>query len=74
MHSYRSKSGKPSGVIGYEIGKDFILVEFTNREVYKYSYEMADKDVVERMKVLALNSLGLSTFISKNNPPYDPKD
>lgn len=71
--SYRSKSGKESGVTGYIGGEDRIVVKFRNREVYVYTYASAGKEAVEEMKRLAEQQLGLSTFISKNNPGWEQK-
>jgi hypothetical protein len=73
MRSYQSRSGKASGVVAYEIGMDFIKVKFANDDIYKYSYASAGKRAIEEMKRLALNSEGLSTFISQNHPPYEEK-
>lgn len=70
MQSYKSKSGKPSGVTAYEIGDDFIRVEFNHTEVYTYSYSSAEPEVVEEMKACARAGRGLSTFISRNDPGY----
>jgi len=68
---YKSRSGKESGVIGYETGRDFIKVQFTNKEVYTYSYRSENKPVIEKMKVLADNQMGLATFISKHAPRFE---
>jgi hypothetical protein len=71
MIPYSSKSGKTSGVTGYKIGRDFILVHFNSTEIYRYSYRSAGRSVVETMKGLAQASMGLSTFISQNQPDYE---
>lgn len=65
MIRYFSKSGKESGVTAYEIGEDYITVMFGNKS-YTYSEQRNGKDTVDYMKVLAANSEGLSTFISRN--------
>jgi hypothetical protein len=67
---YKSKSGKPSGVIAYKIGTDYIKVQFTNFEIYTYTYQTAGKETIETMKQLALASEGLSTFVARNKPGY----
>ena len=65
MKKYKNVSGK-SGVSGYEIGKDFILIQFVNsKETYVYNYVMPGKETVEQMKTLARRGQGLSTFISQ---------
>ena len=73
MQSYKSKSGKKSGVGRFEIGRDFIKVEFEKGEKYLYSYKSAGKITIEEMKKRALANEGLSTFISKNDPPFEKK-
>jgi hypothetical protein len=73
MQLYKSKSRKISGVIKYEAGKDFILVQFTNRKKYLYTYSSAGKTSVELMKKLATANKGLSTYISQHQPAYQNK-
>ena len=70
MTPYKSKSGNTSGVTAYEIGQDFIFVWF-EFGIYKYSYKSAEVDTIEKMKELALNSEGLSTFISQHKPGFE---
>lgn len=70
MQNYYSKSGKQSGVIAYELGTDYIRVRFRQGEEYTYSYNDAGKATVEQMKLLALNSEGLSTFIAQVKPAF----
>lgn len=70
MESYRSRSGKPSGVTGYEIGENYITVSFINSSIYKYTYTSAGSSAVERMKRLAKAQLGLNTYISQYKPSY----
>lgn len=66
MISYKSLSGKPSGVIAYEIGDDFIEVKFHTPKLYRYTVRINNAEVIEHMKQLALESQGLSTFIAQN--------
>lgn len=73
MEAYRSNSGKRSGVIGFEIGEDFILVKFRGSPTYKYSNTYTGTERVERMKELALNQKGLSTYIAQRKPRYESK-
>jgi hypothetical protein len=72
MISYKSTSGKDSGVVAYLIGEDYIKVQFL-KNTYLYSYSSAGPSDIEEMKKLALNSQGLSTFISQKDPPYEAK-
>jgi len=37
MKEYNSTGGKTSGVTAYEIGEDFISVQFRGGTIYKYS-------------------------------------
>jgi hypothetical protein len=67
---YKSRTGKHSGVNAYEAGRDYIVVQFKTYKQYRYTYSSAGTAAVEEMKWLASNQEGLSTFISRNNPPY----
>ncbi len=65
MERYLNLSGD-SGVAGYEIGVDYILVQFHTDKSYRYSYARAGRHHVERMKVRAAAGRGLSTYISRH--------
>ena len=65
MKPYKNLSGN-SGVAAYEIGEDFIKVKFRDGDVYLYNYSVTGMDNVERMKKLAAEGKGLSTFISRH--------
>jgi len=56
-----------SGVDSFEISSESITVFFkgTNRP-YSYSYSLAGKHHVERMKELALSGDGLNAYINYN--------
>ena len=54
MAYYSSRSGKKSGVTAYEIGSDFIKIQFTNSKIYKYSNRSAGSTAVNTMKSLAI--------------------
>lgn len=73
MQPYRSRSGKPFGATAYETGDDFIVVQFQDDTCYKYSYRSCGRVHVERMKKLALQQEGLSTYISQHDPLYERK-
>lgn len=73
MIPYTSKSGKPSGVIAYDYDTTSITVQFTNGEIYIYTYSSCGVNHVNEMKILAKNQLGLSTYIVKNQPTYRSK-
>jgi hypothetical protein len=71
MIRYQSKSGKASGVTAYRIESRAILIRFRDGALYKYSYASCGETVVETMKKYAQASIGLSTFISQHQPPYE---
>lgn len=73
MEKYRSRSGKISGVTAYDIGEDYIIVEFRSGERYKYSISKCGEMHIANMISRALNQLGLSTYISQNRDylPFD---
>ncbi len=63
MERYKNLSGH-SGVVAYEIGRDFIKVQFTEGTVYVYTEASAGLRHITHMKNLARNGRGLSSFIS----------
>lgn len=63
MERYKNLSGD-SGVVAYELGPDFIKVEFGDGVIYLYTYQSAGSHNVEHMKRLATSGKGLSSFIS----------
>ena len=71
MENYISTSGKHPGVTGYQAGDDYILVQFKEHEVYKYTYRSAGEYAVQTMKDLARAQHGLSTFIAQHQPAYE---
>lgn len=54
-----------SGVTAYETADESISVEFNHDAVYLYTYASAGKRRIEKMKRLANDGKGLSTYISK---------
>jgi hypothetical protein len=66
MEKYRNLSGK-SGVHSYEIGNDYIRVNFFgNLKTYQYSYQgKAGQSHVEKMKYLASTGSGLNSYIDQ---------
>lgn len=66
MQSYVSRSGKKSGIIGYEVGIDHIIVQFRTGLIYKYSNAITGKNHVDIMTAKALAQIGLSTYIANN--------
>lgn len=66
MERYRDTSGD-SGVATYEIGTDYIRVQFSGTSrTYTYSYRKAGSTHVENMKQLAISGSGLNSYINRN--------
>lgn len=65
MVSYKDINGD-SGVLGFEISDDRIVVEFKGGSQYLYSYASTGQIHIEKMKVLAQNGDGLNSYINKN--------
>jgi len=65
MEKYRDIDND-SGVAKYEIGSDFIVIEFEDHSMYEYSYQSAGQWNIEKMKRLAKSGDGLNAFIIKN--------
>lgn len=74
MEKYSDRDSD-SNVENYEIGEDFIVIEFKNGrdKFYKYTYESAGLNNIEEMKRLAQCGDGLNAFISANRPGYESK-
>lgn len=64
MQRYRNLDGA-SGVTAFETADDSIKVAFINGSIYEYDYASAGRGNIERMKRLAAEGRGLSTFISQ---------
>ena len=64
MTPYKNLEGS-SGVAGYGIGRDYIDVEFTSGDIYRYTSASAGRTHLATMKKLARAGQGLSTFISQ---------
>jgi len=74
MERYRDIDGD-SGVTGYEIGSDYIRVQFSDGSVYLYTYSSAGSSNIEQMKELAKAGNGLNAFINQNvRKSYERKE
>lgn len=63
MKKYQNRSGN-SNVKYYQISQDSITIIFNcSRERYTYSYRSAGSHHVEKMKKLAINGIGLNSYI-----------
>ncbi len=63
MEPYKNLGGY-SAVVAYEMGNDFIKVQFHDGWSYTYTDESAGRENVEHMKALASAGRGLNGFIS----------
>jgi len=74
MERYKNVGGD-SGVTGYEIGSDYIRVQFSDGSVYLYTYASAGSNNIEQMKKLAKAGKGLNSFINRNvRKSYERKE
>lgn len=64
MEKYRDLS-ENSGVTGYEILEEGIVLQFGSEKFYLYDYQMPGKDHVENMKVLVERGEELTTYINQ---------
>lgn len=65
MERYKNLSGE-SGVAAYEIGDDYIRVEFKDGATYLYNNAVTGAHNIEEMKKLANNGKGLNSYISRH--------
>lgn len=65
METYQNYGGS-SGISGYEIGDDYIVVQFNDGSQYLYNYSVTGQRNVEEMKTLAIEGEGLNSFINTN--------
>ena len=65
MKKYGRLSGD-AGVVAYALKKDAIDVKFVDGRVYRYSHASAGAEHIARMKVLAEEGKGLTTYISQH--------
>lgn len=76
MKPYKNLSGQ-SNVVAYQLGTDYIVVQFTSGSwtFYKYTYVSAGQYAIEAMKKLAEDGLGLNSYIASKGtqPAYEKK-
>lgn len=65
INVYKNLGGN-SSVSAYEILPSSIRVQFNNGSWYSYSYAKAGMSHVEAMKSLAMNGVGLCSYIQRN--------
>lgn len=64
MKNYQNLNGN-SNVLKYEIGYDYIKVQFSSGNPYVYSHKSAGSIKVEKMKQLATQGYGLNSYIMR---------
>jgi len=64
MKTYSDLGGR-SGINSYELGMDFIKVMFSSGSIYLYNYASTGIERVEQMKELAIQGMGLNSYIGK---------
>lgn len=65
MKSYGNRSGN-SGVVAYEYGPEWICLQFSRGDTYKYTASGVGPGNLKTMKRLADSGQGLTTFINTN--------
>ena len=64
MKNYGNGNGN-SGIVAYEIGEDYIDIEFRNGGIYRYRKAVIGGLNFLNMKVAAIIGSGLNGFINK---------
>lgn len=64
VERYAAVSGN-TGVAGFEILGEAIILEFQDRRQYLYSHKKPGKKHVEEMKRLARSGKGLTTYVNQ---------
>lgn len=65
MQIYKNLGGN-SNVSAFELGDNYIDVQFNGEAIYRYSYMSAGVLKVDEMKRLALQGYGLNSYIMCN--------
>lgn len=65
VERYANRDGD-SGITRYDIGPDYIRLEFRDSVVYRYDYVRPGPLHVERMKALARDGRGLATYVNQH--------
>jgi hypothetical protein len=56
---------RSSGIQSFKTGKGFIIIQFSDGTKYLYNYDKPGRRHVEKMKAIAKEGKGLSTYINK---------
>ncbi|MEO6849887.1 MAG: hypothetical protein ABI203_01895 [Mucilaginibacter sp.] len=63
-----------TGVVAYYTASDSIIVKFREKGYYKYTTKSAGTTAIRKMKALAKQGRGLSTYISQHiHDKYESK-
>ena len=74
MTKYKNLSGE-SGIIAYEIGSDFIRIQFEDKETYLYTEDSSGAEHIAKMKELAEKGRGLNTYVNQHvRSNYEKKE
>jgi len=66
MENYKNLGGN-SGIAGYELGVDYIIVVFKGgKKPYRWSFGKVGGEHIENMKQLAIQGSGLNSYIMLN--------
>jgi hypothetical protein len=65
MQRYAQLSGD-TGVVAFEYGPDSITIRFADGSLYLYTHESTGPAKITRMKRLAADGVGLTTFINQH--------
>ncbi len=55
-----------SGVAGYDLGPDYIRVQFKDGAIYLYTDASAGRQNISQMKSLAMQGDGLNAYINRH--------
>ncbi len=74
MENYRDWDND-SGIVAYEIGSDYVIVQFKSgrNRFYKYTYGTAGSSNIEEMKRMAQAGDGLNEFVVEREINYESK-
>lgn len=62
MQQYENLDGD-SKVLAFEIGHDFIIIQFKEGSMFLYNHDKTGVSITEQMKRLAFSGNGLDNFI-----------
>lgn len=66
-------NNRRSGVKGYSFGDTYITVYFKSGGIYTYTFSSCSELDILNMKILAVENIGLNTYINQHKPGYASK-